>query len=330
MSIFVKEKHIDGRYTYLEKYGDVMWKSFWTPAKYKKNIEKIDIPFLENKMDEVSRECVKKAILAISLVEDKVKTFWNFLVLDIPQTVIGETGSQLGNSEVVHAKSYRFTVEAMGLKHLFDKLSDIPVMQGRLEYLNKHLTKSNLSKEKQVLKKVILFTALVERISLFTQFYIIMSFNNANKGLKTLFSLQSSTATEELHHYAFGLEIVNIIKKENPGLFDEDLKAFIEDNISKAHKAETALIDWIFENGYPTHLSKFEVVNFLNKNVNQVCEDMGVDLRYEVDEDYYEEKNAWMLQALKPMEPDFFDNPVGGYSSLEQEISDEELEEIFG
>ena len=44
--ILNKQKHIDEKYSYLSKYGVIMWKSFWTPAKYQKNIQKIDIPFI--------------------------------------------------------------------------------------------------------------------------------------------------------------------------------------------------------------------------------------------------------------------------------------------
>lgn len=330
MSIFVKEKHIDPRYAHLKKFGDIMWAGAWTPAKYLKSILKMDVPYILNRMDSVSSTVLKRTILASALVEDKVKTFWSFLVIDIPQTVVGEVGSIFGNSEVVHAQSYRFLMEALNLTNLFESIDSIPCMKGRIEYLSKHLSKTNTPKDRQVLKKLMLFTALVERVSLFSQFYIVMSFNNAKKGLKTLYSLQSVTATEELYHYKFGLTLINIIKSENAELFDQDLKEFIEYNIEKAHRAELSLIDWIFEEGCPTHLSKFEVINFLNKNINQVCEDMGVDKRFEVDEDYYDSHNSWMMQALKPLEPDFFDNPIGGYSSIEEEISEEEIEEIFG
>lgn len=330
MSIFIKEKHINPRYSHLQRYGDIMWRGFWTPAKYLKNILRMDVPYILNKMDKVSSIFVKRTIIASALVEDKVKTFWSFLVTDIPQTVVGEVGAIFGNSEVIHAQCYRFILQALNLTEEFDNVQHIACMRGRIEYLNKHLSKTNTPKEKQVLKKLMLFTALVEMVSLPSQFYMIMSFNKANKGLKSLYSLQSVTATEELYHYKFGLELINIIKSENKDLFDEELKLFVEENIAKAHKAELALLDWIFEEGCPDHISKFEVINFLNKNINQVCEDMGVDLRFEVDEDYYEEHNAWMMQALKPTEPDFFDNPIGGYSSIEEEISEEELEEIFG
>lgn len=327
--ILNKQKHIDEKYSYLSKYGDIMWKSFWTPAKYQKNIQKIDIPFINNKMDIISNECVKRTLLASSLIEDKVKTFWSFLVTDIPQTVVGEVGAIFGNSEVVHAQSYRFLIESLNLIKEFENLQQIPVMKGRIEYLNKHLTKSNLSKEKQVLKKLVLFTALVERISLFSQFYIIMSFDRNNKGLKTLYSLQSTTAREELYHYQFGLALINIIKQENPELWDSELKTYVEDAIQKAYKAEINLLDWIFEKGYPSHLSHGEILNFINFNFNEVCKDLEVSNIYIYDNSFYYEKNEWMLQGLQPSEPDFFANPVGGYSSVDTEVSDDELDDIF-
>ena len=329
MSIFIKEKHIDSKYAHLEKYGLIMWKSFWTPAKYQKNIQKIDVPFILNKMDEVSKQCIKKTILASALVEDKVKTFWSFLVTDIPQTVVGEVGAIFSNSEVVHAQSYRFLLQALNLTDDVENIQEIPCMKGRIDYLNKHLSKTYTPKEKQILKKIVLFTVLVERVSLFSQFYIAMSFNKNNKGLKSIYSLQSSTATEELYHYMFGLELINIIKQENQELWDTELKEYVKESVLKAYEAESKLVEWIFENGYPSHLNKFEVSNFINYNFNQVCKDVEIDLDFDYDEDYYQEHNSWMMQALQPTEPDFFDNPVGGYSSVEEVISDEELQDIF-
>lgn len=330
--LFKKEKHIDSKYEYLSKYGDVVLKSFWTPAKYQKNIEKQDVPQILYKMSPEDSEAAKRTVLAISLVEDKVKTFWSFLVQDLPQTVIGETGAIFGCNEVIHAQSYRFLITALGLSEMFDKINDIPAMNGRVEYLTKHLkTNSNISREKQVLKKLVLFTILVERISLFSQFYILMSYNFRNKGLKTINSLQSTTALEELNHYQFGLELVNIIKSENPELWDQDLKEQVVIDINKAYFAELNLLDWIFEKGCPDHLSKKELINFINYNFNQVGKDLNLEdyINFAFDEEYYFQRNAWMLQSLQPKEPDFFVNPVGGYSSTDEEVDLESLDKIF-
>lgn len=330
LDIFKKTKHIDPNYEHLTYYIDIMWKSFWTPTKYKKNIEKQDAPYVLNSMGAVDATVIKRSVLGISLVEDKVKTFWSVLHNDIPQTVVGEVGSVFGNSEVVHAQSYRALADSLKLERDFEKILENPVMKGRVDYLQKYLEKTpDMTGKRLVLKKLILFTALVERASLFSQFYILMSYANANKGLKTISSLQSSTSSEELIHYAFGIELINIIKTENPTFWDDILIDKIEKDIIAAHQAELNLLDWIFETGVPGHITIEEVKNFLNYNFNTICGDLKLNLVFPFDRNLYEDRNSWMLNSLKPSESDFFANPHGGYSSVEEEISDLDLEDIF-
>lgn len=330
-NIFEKTKHIDPNYEYLMKYGDKMWKGFWTPAKYKKNIEKTDAPYVVNRMSEADSTCIKRCVMAISLVEDKVKSFWANLNKDIPQRVVGEVGGIFTGAEVVHGVSYRSLGEALKIQQDFDKILSYPVIRGRVNYLSKYLNSGTQFRgKKKVLKKIILFTALVERASLFSQFYILMSYAHHNKGLKTISALQCSTATEELLHYKFGVDLINIIKAENPQLWDDTLRRLIRKDLRSAYTNELKLVNWIFEKGVPGHLSKEEVINFITYNFNVIVRDLDIPTKFEYDEKLYEDKNSWMAAALSaPGEPDFFDSPVGGYSSLEEQISDEDIDDIF-
>lgn len=324
--IFKKEKHIDPQYQFLEKYIKVLYKGVWNPTKYEKLIKEVDVPHYNNQMSELDKALVKKCILAVAMVEDKVKTYWGTLSFDIPQTIIGDIGGLLSQAEVTHRRSYHSLAEELGIDP--EEVYNYPAIKGRLKYLSKHLEKdSKIIGKKRVLKNLVLFTSLVEKGSLFTQFYILMSYAKANKGLKTISSLQQTTATEENVHYSFGIDIINIIKKEYPHLWGEYLIELIEKNIKAAYKAELELLDWFFEDGEPTHITKEEVINFLRYNFNIICRDLDLDIKFKYDEELYFKKNQWFtIKTKAPVEPDFFDNAVGGYSSEDDE---EDLDEIF-
>jgi ribonucleoside-diphosphate reductase beta chain len=208
------------------------------------------------------------------------------------------------------------------------EVNDHPELADRISYLKKHMEKDpKIIGKKRILKKLVLFTALVERASLFTQFYILMSYARSNRGLKTISSLQRSTATEEIIHYSLGIDVVNIIKEENPQLWSEYLVDLVEKNIKVAYTSELKLIDWFFENGVPEHITREEVINFLNYNFNVIAKDLDLDLNYEYDEVLYEEKNQWMMEKiLAPVEVDFFDNNAGGYSSDDTEVDIDNFE----
>jgi ribonucleoside-diphosphate reductase beta chain len=148
-----------------------------------------------------------------------------------------------------------------------------------------------------------------------------MSYAYKNKGLKTISALQESTAIEEVTHYNFGIDVINIIKDEMPQLWDEYLEELITEHIQMAYKSELNLIDWFFEKGVPDHLTKEEVVNFLNYNFNIVSRDLKLKLAFAVDDKMFEDKNLWFkIKVFMTTEPDFFDSPVSGYASEEENV----------
>lgn len=325
MGIFDKEEYLDPKYDYLNKYVLIMYKGFWTPAKYEKGIKEVDAPHFFNAMGSVDQTTIKRCIMAVNLVEDKVKTFWSVLSLDLPQTIIGDVGGLFGMSEVTHRRSYHSLAEALKVDN--NDLEQYEALRGRIEYLKKYIeTDPKLIGKKRILKKLVLFTSLVERCSLFTQFYILMSYAYRNKGLINVSSLQESTALEENVHYSFGIDLINIIKSQYPQMWDEYMIELVSDNIKIAYQSELNLIDWFFENGVPEHLSKEEVVNFLNYNFNIVCKDLKLDIHYNVDEDLFEEKNSWFKnKVFMTTEPDFFAAPVSSYASDDQTTNPEDI-----
>jgi hypothetical protein len=95
----------------------------------------------------------------------------------------------------------------------------------------------------------------------------------------------------------------------------------VSKNIIAAKDAETNIIDWIFEKGVPDHLTKEEVLNVLYYNLNIVTKDLGLDFSFDFDADLYEQKNKWFMEKIMTTgEPDFFDCPVGGYASDDEEV----------
>lgn len=325
-NIFKKTLHIDPEYQHLEKYVYIMYRGSWTPAKYEKLIREVDAPHFFNAMPEADKETIRRCIMAVNLVEDKIKTYWSSLALDLPQTIIGDVGGLFGQSEVTHRRSYHSLSEALKVNN--DDIKKHKALKGRVEYLQRYLEKDpKIIGKKRILKKLVLFTSLVERCSLFTQFYILMSYAYRNRGLKTISALQESTAIEEVTHYKFGLDVINIIKRQFPQLWDEYMVELITDNIKVAYQSELNLIDWFFEKGVPEHITKEEVVNFLNYNFNVVSKDLGLDLYYDVEDDLFDKKNSWFkAKVFMTTESDFFDNAVSGYASDDEEVDVDDFE----
>lgn len=326
MGVFDEGMYLDPKYDYFDRYVNIMHKGRWTPAKYEHDIKHVDMPQYHTQLPELDKEVIKRCITLVSTVEDKVKLFWSVVYFDFPQTIFGDVGGVFADSEVTHRRSYHSLAKQLGIN--VNELGDNKALSGRLDYLSKYLdTDPKIIGKKRKLKKLVLFTALVERASLFTQFYILMSYNKHKRGLLTISALQKSTAKEENVHYSFGIDLINVIKSEYPTLWDEYLIELVQKNIVAAYEAELALIDWMFENGVPEHLTKEEVVNFLNYNFSVITTDLDLDLKFEYDRALYQEKNEWFTVATEaPVNPDFFNAAVGDYSSEETSINVDEFE----
>ena len=56
-------------------------------------------------------------------------------------------------------------------------------------------------------------------------------------------------------------------------------------------------------------------------DVLKKARDLGLDLKYEVQDDLFNTKNSWFkAKVFMTTEPDFFDSPVSSYASDDEQI----------
>src|SRR5690606_8426609 len=133
-------------------------------------------------------------------------------------------GYTMAHVEVIHGDAYERLLEVLGIDNNFEKILELDIIKGRVNYLRKHLHKFHEDNKKQFVYSLILFTLFVENIALFSQFYTISFFGRFKNMLKdTNKQVEYTSREEDLHHYA-GVKIINTIKEEHPELFDEALE----------------------------------------------------------------------------------------------------------
>lgn len=321
--IFEESKYLDPKYSSLDGYVLRAFKGFWTPARYERGMKE-DAKVVNRKMSFIDRSFVKKNILCVAMIEDKVKSYWPTVGLKFPQTIISDVGCMFGMVETVHRRSYHSLNTEMGVDP--SEANEHPVLRDRLDYLTKHSQDiKGITGRKKVLKDLILFTSLVEKGALFSYFYNLMSYANANKGLETIYALQKTTSCEEEEHFSFGIELINFVKKDYPELWDEELIELIKKDIDKAFQVELRIVDWLIEDGCPDHISREEMVNFVKHNFSTITKALNLDMEFDVDMDMYFDKSFWMEVAQNSREPDFFAKQVGDYSFEEEEVDIDEF-----
>ena len=117
----------------------------------------------------------------------------------------------------------------------------------RVNYLKKHNDYARTGSERDYAIAILLFSAFIEHISLFSQFLIIMSFNKYKNLFSGISNVIEATSKEEQLHGEFGVDLINTIKEERPKWFDEDIND-IYDLVKEAINQNTST-RLIFEDG---------------------------------------------------------------------------------
>jgi len=300
-------------YEELISYAQAIIDAHWQVKEFKKQLE-TDMLEFNTSLSSTQQEIAKRAMLAISHVEHAVKTFWARLDMRMDKPEISFVGSAFAGNEVVHSFAYAELLKQLGLDESFGHLMEIPAIHDRTKYLKKYLEGMNSRSNKEFTTSLILFTLLVENVSLFSQFLIISSFSKYENKLKTIHRIINATAREEIIHGKFGSHLVNIIKRENPEWFDDEMEDKIRRNARKAFQAEMKVLDWIFEVGDLEFMPRACVNEFLKARFNNSLELIGYSAEFETNDDLLEKSDYLTNMLLATADFDFFDQRSVDYS----------------
>jgi ribonucleoside-diphosphate reductase beta chain len=322
-NIFEKRVNIlPYQYPQLLAYKDAIRHSYWIHTEFNFTT---DIDDFKTKISKEERAVIERSMLAIAQIEVNVKTFWADLYKRMPITEIGDVGMTFAESEVRHKDAYAQLLLILGLEKEFENVIEIPAIKDRIEYLSKYLDGTRSRDNKMYTKSVLLFSLFIEHVSLFSQFFIMMSFNKERNLFKGISNVVEATSKEEEIHGNFGSELINIIKAENPEWFDEEFEQLIDSACQKAYKAECKILDWIFENGELEFLSKETVKHFIKNRFNNSLGRIGMKPVFEVD--FTEiEKTLWFdVEILSTKEGDFFYKKSTDYNKKSKSITEDDL-----
>jgi ribonucleoside-diphosphate reductase beta chain len=322
-SIFNKRVNIlPYDYPSLLKYKDAIRHSYWIDTEYNFTTDINDFKVVINDNE---RQVIKRTMLSIAQIEVSVKTFWADLYKRMPITEIGDVGMTFAESEVRHKDAYARLIRILGLEEEFKNVIEIPAIKDRIKYLTKYLDGTRSRDNKMYTKSVLLFSLFIEHVSLFSQFLIMMSFNKEKNVFKGISNVVEATSKEEDIHGNFGVELINIIKSENPEWFDEEFESLINSACKKAFQAEVKILDWIFEGGELEFLPKETIKNFIMNRFNNSLNKIGMDNVFDVD--FTElEKTLWFeVEITSTKEGDFFYKKQIDYSKKQKAITEDDL-----
>ena len=328
--IFKERKHYRPfEYPELFAYGEAVQHSYWlhTEYNYDSSVQDYNV-----NIEPHERTAIKNAMLAISQVEVTVKNYWSSLAsagfgnsVPIIKPEISATASVFAESEVRHSEAYSHLLSLLGLHQEFEDYQSIPALNKRVNYLNSYNRFVFTGDKRDYTLSMILFSAFIEHISLFSQFLIMMSFNKHQNQFTGLSNAIEATSKEEQLHGDFGVEIVNIIREEHPEYFDEDMENTIYDLAKESYEAEKEMLEWIFEDGELDFLSIYTIQEFIKNRLNNSLENIGLERIFEVDSKEIE-KTIWFdEEVLSTKHTDFFYKRSTNYTKRNQSFSEDDL-----
>lgn len=309
-------------YPELIDFVDAINHSYWLHSEFSYNS---DIQDFKVNLSVVERSVVTNAMLAISQIEVNVKRFWSNLYNQFPKPEFDMLGVSFGESEIRHLRAYANLLELLGLNEAFEKLIEEPVIQGRIDYLEKYLKNASSNNKEQYILTLTLFSLFIENVSLFSQFLIIKSFNKEKNLFKGIDNVIQATRSEEDLHAKAGAYIISLVKKQSPEIFTQEFYDTITRACKKAFLAEEKIVDWIFQNGEIDFLPKNVVIEFLKDRFNKSLEMIGANKIYYVNTELLKQVAWFDVETLSNTHTDFFVKTPTNYTKKAQSITSDDL-----
>lgn len=269
---------------------------------------------------------IKNSLLAIAQIEVSVKSFWGNLYHHFPKPEFNGLGSTFAECEFRHSEAYSRLLDVLNYNDEFETLIQVPVIKARLEYLSKALEFANNSTDrKKYVVSLILFSLLIENVSLFSQFAIILSFTRFKGWMKNVSNIIAWTSVDEQIHANAGIYIINIIRQEFPDFFDAEMTEHVRNVVEHSLMIESEILDWIFQEGEIETVSKHDLLNFMKFRVDDSLVKIGFEKIYHIHHADYQPMAWFEEEVFANSLDDFFAKRPTDYTKHDKSITADDL-----
>lgn len=323
MSIFTKRiNYKPFEYPEVLTFIDAINKSFWVHSEVDFTADEQDF---RSHLLPHEQLAVKHSLLAIAQIEVAVKTFWGNLYQHMPKPELNGLGSTFAECEFRHSEAYSRLLEVLGYNQEFEQLIEIPVIRKRIDYLAEVLKDAGSFEPKAYLSSLLMFSILIENVSLFSQFAIILSFTRFKGYMKNVSNIIAWTSVDEQIHANAGIYLINTIKNEQPDLLDERVIDNMYALVNKAIAVEGEILDWIFEAGELDQMSKENLLNFMKFRVDDSLVKIGLKPTFRVSDEAYAPMRWFEEEVFAQANDDFFAKRPTEYTKHDKSITADDL-----
>lgn len=302
---------------------DAINKSFWVHSEvdFTADIQDFNVNLSYNE-----QQIVTRSLLAIAQIEVAVKTFWGNLYSQLPKPEFNGLGSTFAECEFRHSEAYSRLIEVLGKTSEFDTLLEVPVINTRLDYLQKCLQYAKSDNKNEFIHSLIMFTILIENVSLFSQFATILSFTKFKGYLKNVANIIAWTSVDEQIHANAGIWIVKQIMKEQPNLVSHDDIANILLLVKESIAVESNILDWVFEDATSDTINKEDLLSYMKSRINLSLKELSMTVAFNTDETKNAANLFWFEEEVFANSlDDFFAKRPTEYTKHDKSITANDL-----
>ncbi len=304
------------------QFTEAINKSFWVHSEIDFTADTQDF---HSHLTAEEKSAVKHSLLTIAQIEVAVKSFWGNLYHHFPKPELNGLGSTFAECEFRHSEAYSRLVEVLGYNDEFERLIEVPVVKQRISFLSGALSNVNSANQKEYIISLILFTILIENVSLFSQFAVILSFTRFKGLMKNVSNIIAWTSVDEQVHANAGIYLINKLKEEYPELVDEALIQQTVQLVKEFVEIEAQIIDWIFLEGEISNISKTDLLNFIKFRVDESLQKIGFPAQFFISSSQYEPMKWFEEEVFANSLDDFFAKRPVEYTKHDKSITANDL-----
>ena len=309
-------------YPEVMQFVEAINKSYWVHSEVDFTA---DVQDFQSQLEPHEKNAVKNALLAIAQIEVNVKTFWGNLYNHLPKPELNGLGATFAECEFRHSEAYSRLLEVLGYNDDFLDVVNVPAVKDRIDYLGKMLKNANSDDQKAYVSSLLLFSILIENVSLFSQFAIILSFTRFKGYLKNVSNIIAWTSIDEQIHANGGIYLINKIREEQPDLLTQSDIEAIYDLVDESIEMESNILDWIFEQGELDKISKKNLLDFMKYRVDDSLKKIGMKTRYNITPEDYKPMIWFEEEVFANSMDDFFAKRQVDYTKHDKSITANDL-----
>ena len=309
-------------YPEILQFTEAINKSFWVHSEIDFTA---DVQDFHSHLKSHEQNAIKNSLLTIAQIEVAVKSFWGNLYNHFPKPELNGLGSTFAECEFRHSEAYSRLLEVLGYNDEFEKLIEIPIVKHRVTFLSEALAKVNSAHHKDYIISLILFTILIENVSLFSQFAVILSFTRFKGLMKNVSNIIAWTSVDEQLHANAGIYLINKLKEEYPEMIDDILTEETINLVTDFIGIEEQIIDWIFSEGEISTINKTDLLNFIKFRVDESLEKIDFPKQFFINASQYEPMKWFEEEVFANSLDDFFAKRPVEYTKHDKSITANDL-----